>query len=314
MSDIPFSHTSVLLSECIEALNIRDGYTYVDCTTGGGGHSLEIAKRMGENSRLICFDRDKSAIKAATERLKDYLDRITFINDNFSSFETAIREMNIQNLGGVLADLGCSSFQFDSPERGFSYMHDAELDMRMDTDSPLNAYKVINEYSESDLKRIIFEYGEERFAPRIASEICRRRAEAPIKTTYELTEIIKSSIPKAARIDGPHPAKRTFQAIRIEVNGELDVIEPMIRSASAALVPGGRIAIISFHSLEDRIVKQTYRSLSQGCTCPRDFPVCVCGNKPTVKEINKKPTLPTKEELDNNPRSRSAKLRIAEKI
>lgn len=314
MSDIPFSHTSVLLYECIEALNIRDGYTYVDCTTGGGGHSLEIAKRMGKNSRLICFDRDKSAIKAATERLNNYLDRITFINDNFSSFDSVIRELNVKNLGGVLADLGCSSFQFDSPERGFSYMHDAELDMRMDTDSPLSAYKIVNEYSESDLKRIIFEYGEERFAPKIAQEICKRRSLSPIKTTYELTEIIKAAIPKAARIDGPHPAKRTFQAIRIEVNGELDVIEPMIRSASSALAVGGRIAIISFHSLEDRIVKQTYRSLSQGCTCPRDFPVCVCGNKPIIKEINKKPTLPSLEELNNNPRSRSAKLRIAEKL
>ena len=314
MSDIPFSHTSVLLYECIEALNIRDGYTYVDCTTGGGGHSLEIAKRMGKNSRLICFDRDKSAIIAATERLKDYLDRVTFINDNFSSFETAIRELNVKNLGGVLADLGCSSFQFDSPERGFSYMHNAKLDMRMDTASPLNAYKIINEYSESNLKRIIYEYGEERFAPRIASEICKRRAVSPIKTTYELTEIIKTAIPNAARIDGPHPSKRTFQAIRIEVNGELDVIEPMIRSAASSLVSSGRIAIISFHSLEDRIVKQTYRSLSQGCTCPRDFPVCVCGNKPLIKEINKKPTLPSEEELNNNPRSRSAKLRIAEKL
>ena len=314
MSDIPFSHTSVLLYECIEALNIRDGYTYVDCTTGGGGHSLEIAKRIGKNSRLICFDRDKSAIIAATERLKDYLDRVTFINDNFSSFETAIRELNVKNLGGVLADLGCSSFQFDSPERGFSYMHNAKLDMRMDTDSPLNAYKIINEYSESNLKRIIYEYGEERFAPRIASEICKRRAVSPIKTTYELTEIIKTAIPNAARIDGPHPSKRTFQAIRIEVNGELDVIEPMIRSAASSLVSSGRIAIISFHSLEDRIVKQTYRSLSQGCTCPRDFPVCVCGNKPLIKEINKKPTLPSEVELNNNPRSRSAKLRILEKI
>lgn len=314
MADIPFSHVSVLLGECIEALNIRDGYTYVDCTTGGGGHSLEIAKRMGKNSRLICFDRDKSAIKAATERLKDYLDRITFINDNFSSFDSALRELNVTNLGGVLADLGCSSFQFDSPDRGFSYMHDAELDMRMDTDSALSAYKVVNEYSENDLKRIIFEYGEERFAPKIASEICKRRSISPIKTTFELSEIIKSAIPKAARIDGPHPAKRTFQAIRIEVNGELDVIEPMIRSTASSLVSGGRIAIISFHSLEDRIVKQTYRSLSQGCTCPRDFPVCVCGNKPLIKEINKKPTLPSEEELNNNPRSRSAKLRIAEKL
>ncbi len=314
MPDIPFSHTSVLLYECIDALNIRDGYTYIDCTAGGGGHSLEIAKRLGENSRLICFDRDKSAIKAATERLKDYLDKVTFINDNFSALEDVIRDMHINNLGGVLADLGCSSFQFDSPERGFSYMHDAELDMRMDIDSPLTAYTVVNEYSESDLKRIIYEYGEERFAPRIASEIVKRRSLSPIKTTFELTDIIKSAIPKAARIDGPHPSKRTFQAIRIEVNAELDVIEPMIRGAARNLIHSGRLAIISFHSLEDRIVKQTYRALSSGCTCPRDFPVCVCGNKASVKDVTKKPILPSEDELNINPRSRSAKLRIAEKI
>ena len=313
MSDIQFSHTSVLLYECIEALNIRDGYTYIDCTAGGGGHSLEIAKRLGENSKLICFDRDKNAIKAATERLKDYLDKVTFINDNFSVLDDVIRELKIDNLGGVLADLGCSSHQFDTPERGFSYMHDAELDMRMDTDSPLTAYKIVNEYSEADLKRILFDYGEEKFAPRIASEIIKRRTEAPIKTTFELTEAIKAAIPKAARIDGPHPSKRTFQAIRIEVNGELDAIEPTIRAAAKNLTPGGRIAIISFHSLEDRIVKQTYRSLSSGCTCPRDFPVCVCGNKPIIKDVTKKPILPSNEELNINPRSRSAKLRIAEK-
>jgi len=314
MSDIAFSHTSVLLYECIEALNIRDGYTYIDCTAGGGGHSLEIAKRMGKSSRLICFDRDKNAIKAATARLEGYLDRVTFINENFSNLGAAIRELGITNLGGVLADLGCSSHQFDTPERGFSYMHDAPLDMRMDTDSTLDAYKIVNEYSESDLKRIIYEYGEERFAPKIAAEICRSRLEKPIETTAELAAVIKSAIPKAARMDGPHPAKRTFQAIRIEVNGELDVIEPLIRDAAGAMTSGGRIAIISFHSLEDRIVKQTYRSLSSGCTCPRDFPVCVCGKKPTVKDITKKPILPTNEELINNPRSRSAKLRVAEKI
>ena len=314
MSDIQFSHTSVLLFECIEALNIRDGYTYIDCTAGGGGHSLEIAKRMGKNSRLICFDRDKSAIKAATERLKDHLGQVTFINDNFSSIDSVIRELNVTNLGGVLADLGCSSFQFDTPERGFSYMHDAELDMRMDTDSPKSAYSIVNEYSEAELKKIIYDYGEERFAPKIASEIVKRREVCPIRTTFELSDIIKSAIPKAARIDGPHPAKRTFQAIRIEVNGELDVIDPLIRCAGASLLPGGRIAIISFHSLEDRIVKQSYRALSQGCTCPRDFPVCVCGNKPTLKEITKKPILPSNEELDANPRARSAKLRVAEKI
>ena len=314
MSDIKFSHTSVLLYECIDSLNIRNGYTYVDCTAGGGGHSLEIAKRMGEDSRLICFDQDKNAIRAAKERLKDYLDRVTFINENFSSLSDVLRDLKIENLGGVLADLGCSSYQFDTPERGFSYMHDAELDMRMNTDASLTAYKIVNEYSEADLRRIIYDYGEEKFAPKIASEICKRRAISPIKTTFELNDAIKGAIPKAARIDGPHPSKRTFQAIRIEVNAELDVIRPMIKAASDKLVPGGRIAIISFHSLEDRIVKQAYRSLSTGCTCPRDFPVCVCGNKPKINDLTKKPILPTEEEITVNPRARSAKLRVAEKI
>lgn len=314
MSNTSFSHTSVLLFECIEALNIRDGYTYIDCTAGGGGHSLEIAKRMGNNSRLFCFDRDMNAIKAATERLHDYLDRVTFINDNFSSLEKVVKEYGIDNLGGVLADLGCSSHQFDTPERGFSYMHDARLDMRMDTSAPLSAYEVVNGYSENDLKKIIYDYGEERFAPKIASAICKRRALSPIETTHELTDVIKSAIPAAARADGPHPAKRTFQAIRIEVNGELDAIEPLISSAAHSLVSGGRIAIISFHSLEDRIVKQTYKSLTSGCTCPKDFPVCICGKKPILKEVSRKPILPSETELNENPRSRSAKLRVAEKI
>ena len=309
-----FSHTSVLLFECIEALNIRDGFTYVDCTTGGGGHSLEIAKRLGPNSKLICFDRDSDAITAASERLKDYLNKITFINENFSSLDKTIKELGITNLGGVLADLGCSSYQFDTPERGFSYMHNARLDMRMDASSPLSAYEIVNEYSEDALKKIIYDYGEERFAPRIASAICKKRAEKPIITTHELTEIIKGAIPSAARAEGPHPAKRTFQAIRIEVNGELDAIKPLIDSAATHLLPGGRIAIISFHSLEDRLVKQSYKSLLGGCTCPKDFPVCICGKKPIIKEISKKPILPSDVELENNPRSRSAKLRVAEKL
>ena len=314
MSEINFSHKSVLLFECIEALNIRDGYTYVDCTAGGGGHSLEIAKRMGKNSRLICFDRDKKAIKAATERLKDYLDRVTFVNDNFSTLSDVIKEYEIKNLGGVLADLGCSSHQFDTPERGFSYMHDAPLDMRMDIDAPLSAMTVVNEYDSERLKRIIFDYGEERFAPKIVSAICKYRETKTIETTKELADIIRGAIPAAARADGPHPAKRTFQAIRIEVNSELDAIEPLLRTAAANLVPGGRLAVISFHSLEDRIVKQTYKALSSGCTCPRDFPVCVCGKKPVIKETHKKPILPSAEELEENPRSRSAKLRVAEKL
>ncbi|MBO5946395.1 MAG: 16S rRNA (cytosine(1402)-N(4))-methyltransferase RsmH [Clostridia bacterium] len=308
-----FSHASVLLNECIEALNIRDGFTYVDCTAGGGGHSLEIAKRLGPNSRLICFDRDKDAIKAATNRLKDYLDKVTFVIDNFSSLDSVIKEFKITNLGGVLADLGCSSYQFDTAERGFSYMQDAPLDMRMDTDAPLSAYNVVNDYSEDAIRRILFEYGEEKFSARIASAICRKRAEEPIKTTKELSDIIKSAIPAAKRVDGPHPAKRSFQAIRIEVNGELDVIKPLINTAANNLVKSGRIAIISFHSLEDRLVKLAYRDLSSGCTCPRDFPVCVCGKKPIINEITKKPILPSDEELTINPRSRSAKLRVAER-
>ncbi len=313
MTKSDFSHTSVLLFECIEALDIKDGYTYIDCTAGGGGHSLEIAKRLGKDSRLICFDRDKNAIAAATQRLSEYLDRVTFVNDNFISLERVINEYNITNLGGVLADLGCSSHQFDTPERGFSYMHDASLDMRMDTDSPLSAYDVVNGYTEQELKRIIYEYGEERYAPRIAAAICKKRENEPIKTTGELTDIIKSAIPAAARVDGPHPAKRTFQAIRIEVNAELDAIKPLIEAAAKNLAVGGRLAIISFHSLEDRIVKQTYKALATGCTCPKDFPVCVCGKKPLIKEITKKPILPTEGELESNPRARSAKLRVAEK-
>ncbi len=313
MEKTEFSHLSVLLFECIEALNIRNGYTYVDCTAGGGGHSLEIAKRMGKDSRLICFDRDENAIAAATERLKDHLDRVIFVNENFSSLERVLKDLRIDNLGGVLADLGCSSHQFDTPERGFSYMHNALLDMRMDVNAPLSAFNVVNEYSESDLKRIIYDYGEEKFAPKIASAIVRKRCDSPIKTTHELTEIIKSAIPAKARIDGPHPAKRTFQAIRIEVNGELDAIRPLINGAAKNLVFGGRMAIISFHSLEDRLVKQSYKELASGCTCPRDFPVCVCGKKPIITEITKKPILPTDEELKRNPRARSAKLRVAEK-
>ena len=314
MADIFFSHKSVLLFECIEALNIRNGYTYVDCTTGGGGHSLEIAKRMGKDSRLICFDQDSDAIASAKKRLAEFSDRVTFINENFSSLASVLEELKVDNLGGVLADLGCSSYQFDTPERGFSYMNDAFLDMRMNKDAPLSAYNVVNEYSEQDLRKIINDYGEERFAGKIASSICRARSEQKIETTLQLSDIIKSAIPAAARVNGPHPAKRTFQAIRIEVNAELDVISPMITSATNKMASGGRIAVISFHSLEDRIIKHTFKDLSSGCTCPRDFPVCVCGKTPKIKEITKKPILPSEEELAENPRSRSAKLRIAEKL
>lgn len=303
-----------MLNECISALNIRDGLTYIDCTTGGGGHSYEIAKALGASGRLICIDRDADAICAAKERLAPFSEKITFVHENYSSLGNIISELGIENIGGVLMDLGCSSYQLDTPERGFSYMNDAPLDMRMDTSSSLTAYSVVNDYSEEDLAKIIFEYGEERFARRIAQRIVRERQSKPIETTASLADIIKAAIPAAAREGGHHPAKRTFQAIRIEVNGELDAIAPAIRAASDALVPGGRIAVISFQSLEDRIVKQTYADLATGCTCPKDFPVCVCGKKPKIKIITKKPCLPSADELEYNPRSRSAKLRVAEKL
>ena len=314
MESNTFSHVSVLLHECIDALAIRPHLTYVDCTTGGGGHSFHIASKLGEGGRLLCFDRDTDALAAAKARLAPYLDKVTFIHANFDELGAVLDEMKIDNLGGVLADLGCSSYQFDTASRGFSYQQDAPLDMRMDTDAAKTAATVVNEYTENELRRIIYEYGEERFASRIAARIVSERERAPIDTTGRLSDIIRAAIPKEAREGGPHPAKRTFQAIRIEVNGELDAIAPMIRAAAGHLIPSGRLAMISFHSLEDRIVKQEYAALASGCTCPPDFPVCVCGKRPSVKILSKKPVLPTKEELDINPRSRSAKLRICEKL
>ncbi len=315
MNGIQFSHTSVLLWECIDALHIHPHLTYVDCTTGGGGHSLEIAKRLSGTGRLICLDRDEDALAAAKQRLIDYQDRVTFVHTNFDDLDAILTRLEIDNLGGILADLGCSSYQFDTPERGFSYLHDAPLDMRMDANATgsLTAYDVVNTYTEADLRRVLFDYGEEKFTPRIVSAILERRKISPIQTTQELSDIIKGAIPKAARMDGPHPAKRTFQAIRIEVNHELDSISPLIHAATKHMITGGRIALISFHSLEDKQVKNAFQSLAQGCTCPRDFPVCVCGGKPKLQILTKKPILPTEEELTQNPRSRSAKLRVAEK-
>lgn len=314
MSTSNFQHVSVLLHECIDGLNVRDGLTYVDCTTGSGSHSFQIAKKLGPSGRLICIDRDTNALEAAKHRLVAFGDRVSFVHSNFSELENILKEQKVTRLGGVLMDLGCSSPQFDTPERGFSYQHDAGIDMRMDPTQDFSAYDVVNTYSETELRRIIQTYGEEKFAARIAAAIVARRSEAPITRTVELAEIIKHAIPAAAREGGPHPAKRTFQAIRIEVNHELDAIAPAIRAAVGAMVPGGRIAIITFHSLEDRIVKETYADLATGCTCPREFPVCVCGRKPQITLINKKPILPGEEELTQNPRSRSAKLRIAEKL
>lgn len=313
METTVFSHKPVLLRECIEGLHIRPGFTYVDCTTGGGGHSYEIARRLSGEARLICLDRDTDALSAAKTRLKNFSDKITFVHTNFSDLGAILDKLQVNNLGGVLADLGCSSYQFDTPERGFSYMHDAPLDMRMDTDSGLTAYDVVNTYDEDELQRILYEYGEEKFAPKIAKEITRAREISPIRTTFELADIIKKALPAVAKIGGPHPAKRSFQAIRIEVNHELDAISPALKAAAERMVTGGRIAVISFHSLEDRCVKNTFADLARGCTCPRDFPVCVCGRKPIVNLITRKPILPSEEELEENPRARSAKLRIAEK-
>jgi len=307
-----FSHVSVLLQECMDALCIKPDGIYIDGTAGGGGHSSEIASHL-ETGKLIALDRDMSAVKAAGARLEKYGERAQVVHSNFSEMAQVCRQLGIEGVDGVLLDLGVSSYQLDTADRGFSYMADAPLDMRMNREDTLDAYTVVNTYTEQQLKKIIYDYGEERFAPRIAQRIVQEREKQPIRTTGELVNIIKAAMPAAAKEGGHHPAKRTFQAIRIEVNGELSVIEPTIRDAVSLLKPGGRIAIITFHSLEDRLVKQTFASLASGCTCPRDFPVCVCGKKPLVDIISRKPVLPSEQELAINPRSRSAKLRVAQK-
>ncbi len=314
MGEAVFSHKSVLLSECIEALNIRPDGIYVDGTAGGGGHSYEIAKRLSAGGRLIAIDQDEDAIAAASRRLAEFSDRVTVVRDNFSNLAYICRDLGIERIHGLLLDLGVSSYQLDTAERGFSYMADAPLDMRMDKRAALDAYHVVNEYPESELKRIFSTYGEERFSGRIAARICEARQIQPIYTTGELVHIIQNAIPAGMREGGSHPAKRTFQAIRIEVNKELNVITPAIESAVELMDEGGRLAIITFHSLEDRIVKQTFAALAKGCTCPSDFPVCVCGKKPKIKTKGNKPILPSKAELAENSRSHSAKLRVAEKI
>ena len=313
MKEKQFSHVSVLLYECMEGLDIKPDGIYVDGTAGGGGHSYEIASRL-TTGRLIAIDRDDEAIAAARVRLMPLGERALVVKSNYSDVRNVLSSLGINKIDGMLLDLGVSSYQLDTAERGFSYNADAPLDMRMDTTSPFSAYNVVNEYSFEELKKVIYNYGEERFAPKIASAIVKYREKKPVETTGELVSIIKGAMPAAAREGGHHPAKRTFQAIRIEVNGELAIIEPTIKDAVDLLNPGGRIAIITFHSLEDRIVKQTYADLASGCTCPKNFPVCVCGKKPTVKVISRKPVLPSEEELEVNPRSRSAKLRVAEKI
>lgn len=308
-----FHHISVLLNECIDNLNIRPDGIYVDGTMGGGGHSLEIAKRL-ITGRLICIDQDPNAHEAAGKRLAEYKDRITFVRDNFGNIKSILDSLGIEKIDGMLLDIGVSSHQLDEAERGFSYQQDAPLDMRMNPDRPFSAYDVVNGYDEDELDRVIFTYGEERWARRIAQFIVKEREAKPIETTGELVDIIKKAVPKGARKDGPHPAKRTFQAIRIEVNGELEVLQRAIDDVAARLAVGGRLCIITFHSLEDRIVKEAFRKQENPCICPPQFPVCVCGKKPLGRVITRKPILPSKEELEENPRSRSAKLRVLEGV
>lgn len=308
-----FKHISVLLNECIEALDIKENGIYVDCTLGGAGHSSHILKRLSTDGMLIGIDQDKDAISAAKERLKNF-ENVKYVHNNFYNIDTILNELDIEKVDGILADLGVSSYQLDEASRGFSYMQDASLDMRMNRDNDFSAYEIINNYSEEKLYKIIKDYGEERFAKRIANFIVNKRSEKPIETTFELVDIIKAAIPAKMRREGPHPAKRTFQAIRIEVNSELKILNKTIEDGVNRLKKGGRMAIITFHSLEDRIVKLKFRELENPCTCPKEFPICACGKSPVVKVISKKGIAPTDEEIEENPRSRSAKLRIIEKL
>lgn len=309
-----FQHVSVMLNEAVEMLIDKKYGIYVDGTLGGAGHSEEILKRTSEFGKLIGIDRDLDAIDNAKVKLEKYGDRVLLINDKFSNLKNILEDNGIDKVDGVLLDLGVSSYQLDEVSRGFSYMHDAPLDMRMDSNSKITAADIVNNYSEEELKDIIKDYGEERWASRIASFIVKEREKNPIISTYELVDIIKAAIPAKARRDGPHPAKRTFQAIRIAVNRELEEIEKVIPDIVDVLNEGGRISIITFHSLEDRIVKKAFKELSNPCSCPPDFPICVCNKKPKIKILTNKPILPKKEEIENNPRARSAKLRVAEKL
>lgn len=308
-----FKHISVLYNETLDSLNIKDGGTYVDGTLGGGGHSKGILQRA-KNVRLIGIDRDLEAIKAATKRLEDFGEQITIVNSNFSQIKQILKELDIEKIDGAVLDLGVSSYQLDNAERGFSYMHDAKLDMRMNLNDKLSAYEVVNNYSKEELTHIFYEYGEEKWSARVAEFIVDKRKQKPVETTLELVDIIKAAIPKKVRVEGSHPAKRIFQAIRIEVNNELGILKDAIYDIVDVLKPGGRIAVITFHSLEDRIIKKTFSELAMGCVCPKDFPICVCNKQPVVKVIDKKPILPTDKEENENPRSKSAKLRTAEKI
>ena len=308
-----FHHISVLLGECLDGLNIRPDGIYVDGTLGGAGHSGKIAERL-TTGRLIGIDRDPIALKAAGERLEKFGDRVTLVHSNFCEISNVLDDLGIEAVDGILLDLGVSSPQLDDGSRGFSYMVDAPLDMRMNNGDIMTAEAVVNTWSYEELRRILYDYGEERYAPQIANAICRRRESAPIKTTLELVDVIRSAMPAAALREKQHPAKRSFQAIRIAVNDELGAVRKVMEAAIPRLNPGGRLAIITFHSLEDRIVKNGMNDAAKGCTCPPNFPVCVCGKKPQVKIITRKPITASEEELEYNPRSRSAKLRVCEKL
>ncbi|MBE7003408.1 MAG: 16S rRNA (cytosine(1402)-N(4))-methyltransferase RsmH [Ruminococcaceae bacterium] len=310
--DVDYGHRSVLLDECIEALAIRPDGVYVDGTLGRAGHSLEIVRRL-TTGRLIALDRDETALAAARERLAAHMDRVTLVHSNFSRLGAVLDELGVDGADGMLFDLGVSSPQLDDASRGFSYRQDAPLDMRMDRDAPLTARELVNTYPCEELRRILLDYGEERYAPQIARAICEAREKKPIETTLELAELIRGAMPAKALREKQHPAKRSFQAIRIAVNDELGELVPMLDAAEAHLKPGGRLAVITFHSLEDRIVKQKFKELSTGCICPPEFPVCVCGRTPKIRLVTRKPIVPGLDELDGNPRSRSAKLRVAEK-
>ncbi len=308
-----FTHKPVLLAECIEGLAVRPDGIYVDGTLGRAGHSREIARRL-TTGHLYCIDRDMAAIEAAEERLAPWRDRVTLLHGNFADLSPLLECAGVEGVHGMLFDLGVSSPQLDDASRGFSYMQDAPLDMRMDRSAALTAREVVNTWSQEELRRVLSEYGEERCAPAIARAICRARETEPVETTFQLVEIIKRAMPPAALREKQHPAKRSFQAIRIAVNGELEALPPMLRDAADKLVPGGRLAVITFHSLEDRIVKRAMQDLSRGCTCPPEFPVCVCGRKPRFRLVTRKPIVSGEEELRENPRARSAKLRLGEKL
>lgn len=308
-----FKHTSVLLTETIDGLCVKPDGIYVDGTLGGGGHSFEVARQLSEQGRLIGIDQDEAAIEAATKRLSPYQEHVTIIRSNYRNTPSVLKELGINGIDGMMLDLGVSSYQLDTEERGFSYRYDAPLDMRMDRRQTLSAYEIVNHYSEEQLFHVIRDYGEEKFAKNIAKHIVMERSKAPVETTGQLNEIIKAAIPARMRAEGGHPSKRTYQAIRIECNQELEVLKSSLQDLITLLNPGGRLCVITFHSLEDRIVKNAFKKAENPCTCPPSFPVCVCGKKSLGSVITGKPILPGKEEQEENPRSKSAKLRIFEK-